>query len=134
MQIQRIRICDITVSESSASLEESDAETRTQMLKELEQAGVKVEWDLTPITATQDVVYFLRCPEAKRIKIGWTSTWAVRFRTHATSCPFRLEVMKVIPGGRDVEMAIHKRFNHIRTLNEWFLETEELTQYISTLP
>jgi hypothetical protein len=45
-----------------------------------------------------------------------------------------LELLKVIPGGHEVEAAWHKRFAHLRRHLEWFDQTDELLDAIDQSP
>lgn len=78
-------------------------------------------------------VYFLYCREANRVKIGFSDNNKARLKNHTTSCPFPLDVLKIIPGDFETEKQLHKRFKHLRRHLEWFEATEELLSYIQSL-
>jgi hypothetical protein len=78
-------------------------------------------------------VYFLRSGD--RVKIGFTTD--LRTRMAALRCGNALEVqlLKVVPGGRAEEAALHRRFNHLRVKkrSEWFRAEPDLLDYIAML-
>lgn len=82
----------------------------------------------------QEMVYFVQGEITKRIKIGYTKRdEKIRLDEMQTGSPDRLRLIKVIGGAVDLEKAIHKKFAHIRVLNEWFEPTKELIEFITYL-
>lgn len=66
-------------------------------------------------------VYFLRCKiERGPIKIGMANEVGRRIIELQTACPYDLELLGVLPGGRSVELFFHMRFSKMRTRGEWF--------------
>ena len=77
-----------------------------------------------------NVVYFVKA--GGFIKIGFTSKpVSARINEFKTGCPFPTEILGTIEGGMQVERALHKRFAHLRSSGEWFIESDELLSYIS---
>lgn len=66
-------------------------------------------------------VYFLRCRiERGPIKIGVAENVARRVIEIQTACPYTLELLGVVPGGRSVESFFHDLLKKHRTCGEWF--------------
>jgi len=84
--------------------------------------------------ARPSFIYFLFCEKINRVKIGVSDSPEIRIVRHYTSCPFPLELLRVISGPRSLERSIHKRFEHIRRHLEWFEASPELLKYIRDLP
>ena len=77
-------------------------------------------------------IYFIRCTETKRIKIGVANYPLRRFHDHQTSCPTVLEFAGLQRGHRQLERELHKRFGkyRVRRNGEWFSECKEILDYI----
>jgi hypothetical protein len=83
--------------------------------------------------ANQGYIYFVLAVEVGRIKIGYTATPERRIHALHTSSPFQLETIKIIEGTSKEERALHRRFSHLRVHREWFTDSPELREYISSL-
>jgi hypothetical protein len=70
------------------------------------------------------VVYFVRGGDA--VKIGRTGNLAARLKALATASAVPLEVLAALPGGRDLEVQLHRRWQHLRLKGEWFRATPDL--------
>lgn len=77
-------------------------------------------------------IYFIRCTETKRIKIGVANHPIRRFHEHQLSSPTILEFVGLQRGYRNLERALHKQFirQRVRAKGEWFYEHTELLRYI----
>jgi hypothetical protein len=88
-----------------------------------------------PHMADPGFTYFIRAVHPiARIKIGTARNPARRLSELQTSSPTPLELLKVIPGGRAMEAAWHRRFDDLRRHLEWFDQTDELLDAITTMP
>lgn len=76
-------------------------------------------------------VYFLRARESGRIKIGFSTDAPSRIRQLQTGSPERLELLRVLPAGADLERALHIAFAVERQHNEWFAPSSRLLAYIA---
>lgn len=78
-------------------------------------------------------VYFVECPEAFAIKVGFTSQVERRFSMLQTSSPFELRLIGTVPGGLDHEARLHWLFRKERTRGEWFRDGGPLRSMIEAL-
>lgn len=76
-------------------------------------------------------VYVLRCND--RVKIGFTTHWARRFRVLKTSCPHPVCVISVFPGNRTFEQMLHIVLAEWRRHGEWFEEAGDVALLVSLL-
>jgi hypothetical protein len=83
------------------------------------------EWD-------GDVVYFIGCPETKKVKIGKSTNSSLpeRFSDLQSATPDELHIFGIIKGGFGKEREMHAKFyrHHIR--REWFRLTDNMVRYI----
>ena len=78
-----------------------------------------------------EIVYFIQSGEEGPIKIGTTSEdIKKRVAGLQTGNPYKLKILKVISGGRELEQEIHERFFDIRMMGEWFYPSQLLLDYI----
>lgn len=77
-------------------------------------------------------VYFVEGPGGA-IKIGCTRNVKVRIESLQTSSPQKLKLLAVIPGGRQLESAMHAAFDDARVEGEWFRSTTALRALIAEL-
>lgn len=81
------------------------------------------------------MIYFIACPAAGAVKIGTTAKRPYERLNHAqVNCPLELELMAAIEGGYGMEAKLHLRFAKLRTRGEWFRLSDELRDFIATLP
>ncbi len=71
-------------------------------------------------------VYFAQRKTNGLIKIGWSRSVKVRMSA------VRAKVIGAVPGEREVELSLHKRFAHLRVRGEWFKPDDELLVYIQS--
>lgn len=76
-------------------------------------------------------IYFVRCDS--RIKIGYTTNWAGRFRILKTSCPHPVSVVARMPAKRLLETLLHQYFGDVRAHGEWFKDEGEAGSLIAEL-
>jgi DNA-binding Xre family transcriptional regulator len=76
------------------------------------------------------LVYFIRAKRFELIKIGHAKD--VLKRAGFVRCEVRsnLVILATMDGGRETEMACHRKFAHLRVRGEWFRPAAELLDYI----
>lgn len=75
------------------------------------------------------MIYFIQTADNQYIKIGKADNPAKRIAELQTGAPLRLKILATMPGGHEIERAIHQRFSHLRTQGEWFYSTPEIVTY-----
>lgn len=79
-------------------------------------------------------VYFIICPEANSVKIGFTRTDPrLRMASLQTGCPLRLDLAMAVPGTREDEEKLHRCFAPLRMRGEWFWNDWKLKDFHSYL-
>jgi hypothetical protein len=80
-------------------------------------------------------LYFIesQCAE-RRIKIGVSSNTKTRLVNMRVHSPYKLALLKVVPGGAHLEIEFHKKFAADRVCGEWFRPPPELLAEIDRLP
>lgn len=76
-------------------------------------------------------VYFVRV--ADYIKIGITLDIRKRLKTLEGQCPLLIECLAMVPGTREMEADLHRRFRPYHHRYEWFRADPELLDYITQL-
>jgi hypothetical protein len=76
------------------------------------------------------MIYFIQPADGSRVKIGTTIHLARRLGQLCAETGEDLRVLAVIEGGRDEEQALHRRFDHLRIVNEWFEPGNDLLGFI----
>lgn len=79
------------------------------------------------------VVYFVQGETIPLIKIGIAKNFGLRFSSLQTGSPDTLRILAVIPGSREKEIELHKRFSRLRVRGEWFRPEPELLNYIESI-
>lgn len=69
------------------------------------------------------LVYLIECQGL--IKIGVSADPETRLKELGTGSPHQHSLLKVIPGGFEVERMLHKKFSDKRVRGEWFRLTSE---------
>lgn len=82
------------------------------------------------MAAREPAVYFIACGD-DLIKIGHTTNLRSRLRSLRTATPKELRVLLVIPGTRDDEQELHRRFSAHRAGREWFFRCDAILEFIS---
>lgn len=75
------------------------------------------------------MVYFLQAPDGK-VKIGTTIRLSQRLKQLAKEHGCELRVLAVVDGRYNVEKDLHRRFAHLRIVNEWFEPGDDLLGFI----
>lgn len=79
----------------------------------------------------ESVVYFVQAVVGGPIKIGRCADITKRIAALQTGCPFRLQLLCSVPGGRDEERALQKKFAALHAGLEWFRPEEPLLGFIA---
>lgn len=84
-------------------------------------------------------VYFigpeaLLCRSDPKVKIGFTTgSPFARLRSLQTGCPEFLDVWAFIAGTQELEAALHRTFDNLRSHGEWFYVQDKLHSFLSYL-
>lgn len=76
-------------------------------------------------------VYFLSLEN--RIKVGISEDVTQRVKTLECASGSAIQLLGSIPGGRDLEQAIHKRLQNRRLRGEWFVDCAEVREVVAAL-
>lgn len=80
------------------------------------------------------LVYFAECmTDGGPIKIGLASDVGRRLGEVQVGCPYPIELMGTVPGGREGERLFHRLFSAFRIHGEWFWPDRIVTRTIRTL-
>jgi hypoxanthine-guanine phosphoribosyltransferase len=79
----------------------------------------------------EPIVYFIVCGD-DLIKIGHTTNLRSRLRSLRTATPKELRVLLVVPGTRDDEQELHRKFEAHRIGREWFARCDPIMEFISS--
>lgn len=82
------------------------------------------------LVVREPTVYFIACGD-DLIKIGHTTNLRSRFRSLRTATPKELRVLLAIPGTRDDEQELHRKFEAHRAGREWFSRCDAIAEFIS---
>lgn len=79
---------------------------------------------------TQQVgyIYFVRM--GTFVKIGHTLDVAARMKTIQTSCPAKIDLLRLERGTVDLERSFHRQFEKYRTKGEWFAIQGALAKFL----
>lgn len=81
-----------------------------------------------------DQLYFLETECAERhIKIGIASHVGARLAAIQGNCPYRVRLIKRIPGSARLERELHKQFAADRLYGEWFKRSPALLDLIASM-
>lgn len=82
-------------------------------------------------TTTKEDVYFVRCLETDRVKIGCSRSVKSRIATLMTQNSTTLRLECVIKGmGMELEKYIHNVYDEFRHHGEWFDKSEKIDKFI----
>jgi hypothetical protein len=76
------------------------------------------------------LIYFIANRDRSGIKIGTTIRLSERLKQLAAEHGEGLEVLAVVDGSYETEKGIHRRFSHLRIVNEWFEPGDDLVGFI----
>jgi hypothetical protein len=79
----------------------------------------------------EGTVYLIQCGD--RVKIGFASNFPERMRVLRTACPYPVEIIATIDGGRILEQALHIIFKEQRRHGEWFEVAGRLAKVIQNI-
>lgn len=80
--------------------------------------------------AGEYTIYFLRNPENGLIKIGRTTNLKKRIRQIELMENTALILLRTMTGEKELEIALHRKFQEMRVSGEWFKPGEELLNFI----
>lgn len=81
-------------------------------------------------------VYFAACRDTGEIKIGFTQDVTARVREFEKESKGgrHVEVLALLPGDKQTELALHATYAHLRTSDgEWFRPGEDLMAFVGAL-
>ncbi len=76
------------------------------------------------------MIYFIQPVGGGKIKIGTTIRLSTRLKALAKKCGAELRVLAVVKGSYDVERSLHRKFSHLKPVNEWFEPGDDLLGFI----
>lgn len=79
------------------------------------------------------VVYFIEAIGLNAIKIGMSRQVEYRFDAIQACCPAELRLLGTVPGSKQLERQLHKRFVLLRVRGEWFSATDGLRRDIEKI-
>ncbi len=65
-------------------------------------------------------VYVMRIGKRGAVKVGYAKNPTMRLKTLQTGTPGEYRLLLVVPGEKDLEAALHRRFAQHRVQGEWF--------------
>lgn len=104
--------------------------TAAQRRMWLDKAALAACGRANEISRREPVIYFI-CAGDDLIKIGHTTNLDARLRSLRTAHPKELQILLVIPGSRDDEQQLHRRFADLRVGREWFRHDGPISDYIA---
>ena len=78
-------------------------------------------------------VYFVQAGPSGPIKIGYADDVSLRLSKIRSDNPYHVSLLLEIEGGRDVEAALHERFDALRFRGEWFWPGKALLAFIDEM-
>ena len=78
------------------------------------------------------MIYFIQNKSSGAVKIGTAINPVKRLAILQTGSVDSLVLLGTIPGNRDREAELHRRFRHLRIRSEWFQDTKELMEAIDS--
>lgn len=78
------------------------------------------------------MIYFIQ-DESGCIKIGHSTAPLARFSQLQTGSSSKLTMLALEDGGAEREAELHVQFRHLHVSGEWFLNSADLVDYVSTL-
>ena len=75
------------------------------------------------------MIYFFKAND--RVKIGKANDPKNRLMNLQTSCPYKIEPLLIIAGGYAKEKYLHNLFKEYNIINEWFILSDEILNYIA---
>jgi hypothetical protein len=81
----------------------------------------------------QGFVYFALAKEVNRLKIGFSVNPVYRHSDLTRQSPIRIELVGLVEGTIQTEVALHQRFVRQWIMREWFDYSGELREYVESL-
>jgi len=81
--------------------------------------------------AAESVVYVVKRPRERMVKIGFSTNLASRMATLQTAAGAQLVLLAAAAGTREDEKALHKRFAEHRASGEWFRYHREIERWVA---
>jgi T5orf172 domain len=97
----------------------------------IDKAGLAACGRINEIVAREPTIYFISADD-DLIKIGYTTNLSARLRSLRTAHPKELRILLVVPGSRDDEQELHRRFAAFRVGREWFSRCKPIGDYIAS--
>lgn len=85
------------------------------------------------IAPTSVAVYFIRNPETRSVKIGWSEDPESRLRTLQTANEVELILEAVLPGSESTERSLQDRWSDYHIRGEWYASNDELEDFIRSV-
>ena len=85
-----------------------------------------------------EFIYFIFNADSNALKIGKAKNVYKRMKSLQTATPAYLKLIKAIDAkagkeAKEIEQSLHKQFEHLRLLGEWFKFNDELQEFINRL-
>ncbi|HXO71575.1 MAG TPA: GIY-YIG nuclease family protein [Bradyrhizobium sp.] len=104
----------------------------SQLRKWIDKASLAACGRIDESETDQPVVYFVSIDQNQElIKIGHTTNLTSRLSSLRTGSPNELQVHLVIPGSRDYEQELHRKFASLRMRGEWFRRAKAIDDFIA---
>lgn len=86
-------------------------------------------------TNVRGTTYIIAIDQVKMCKIGFTKFPNAngRIKELQKACPVDFQVLAEVPGGRELEQALHHIFSDLRVRDEWFRIEGPLEEFIEEL-
>ncbi|ABB33266.1 Putative helicase A859L [Geobacter metallireducens RCH3] len=91
-------------------------------------------WAVIPASGNSGWVYFIKSESSHEIKIGYTAgPIEKRITSLQTAHSSNLRVLATVPGTREYEKELHRKFADHRLKGEWFAPHHDLVSFIAVL-
>lgn len=106
----------------------------TKLLVDLSILGVRQFLGMADKLNDVGVIYFIYAPDAKAVKIGFTTHLKQRLHKLQSTSPCKLELLAQVQGTFRTEQTIHAVFHDYRLHGEWFRSDKVVLDFIARLP
>lgn len=79
------------------------------------------------------MIYFIRDPEADRVKIGTSKNPWARMQSLQVGSHARLVLEAIVDGEKAQERALHAEFAHRHVNGEWFVWSGDIARHVASL-
>jgi len=80
------------------------------------------------------MIYFIEEGGGTYVKIGYSTNPKKRLPDLQPGNPRELSIIRIVPGGKDLERALHAMFSSTRRVGEWFLITAAIAPILDGGP